>query len=89
MPKAQPTLFEGRTSRAARRWMNAWAFSISLVGLNLLALATTNPARADLRVCNDTQAMVGVAVGYRNKTGWISEGWWRIPAETCASVIEG
>jgi len=46
-------------------------------------------ARADLRVCNKTSTMVGVAVGYRLKEGWMTEGWWRIPANICTSVIEG
>lgn len=46
-------------------------------------------ARADFRLCNDTRSLVGVAIGYRDKEGWITEGWWRIPAESCASLIEG
>ncbi len=51
--------------------------------------AMTAPAQADLRICNDTSEMVGVAVGYRTDVTWITEGWWRIPGETCAVVIEG
>lgn len=47
------------------------------------------PAHADLRVCNKTDALIGVAVGYRDKEGWITEGWWRIPANICTAVIEG
>lgn len=31
-------------------------------------------AHADFRVCNTTQNLVGVALGYRAKTGWITEG---------------
>ncbi len=46
-------------------------------------------ARADFRVCNGTQNLVGVAIGYRAKEGWVSEGWWQIPATTCATLIEG
>ncbi len=46
-------------------------------------------ARADFRVCNSTQNLVGVAIGYRAKGGWVSEGWWQIPATTCATLIEG
>lgn len=52
-------------------------------------LASTNQARADLQVCNDTKSLIGVAVGYREKKDWMMEGWWRIPADTCTSVIEG
>lgn len=46
-------------------------------------------ARADFRVCNGTQNLVGVAIGYRAAAGWISEGWWQVPASTCATLIEG
>ncbi|WP_442953760.1 DUF1036 domain-containing protein [Pararhizobium sp.] len=46
-------------------------------------------ARADFRVCNGSQNLVGVAIGYRAKEGWITEGWWQVPATTCATLIEG
>lgn len=46
-------------------------------------------ARADFRVCNGTQNLVGVAIGYRAKDGWMTEGWWQVPATTCATLIEG
>jgi uncharacterized membrane protein len=49
----------------------------------------TDAARADFRVCNGTQNLVGVAIGYRAEEGWISEGWWQIPATSCATLIEG
>ncbi|WP_265517899.1 DUF1036 domain-containing protein [Nitratireductor luteus] len=47
------------------------------------------PARADFRVCNATQNLVGVAIGYRARAGWISEGWWHIDASSCKTLIEG
>ncbi|MBN9054489.1 MAG: DUF1036 domain-containing protein [Rhizobiales bacterium] len=54
-----------------------------------LPLPVPKEARADFRVCNGTQNLVGVAIGYRAKEGWISEGWWQVPATTCATLIEG
>ncbi len=57
-------------------------------GAGFLSVGVTEAA-ADLRVCNGTQALVGVAIGYRGEEGWISEGWWRIPAAQCRSVVEG
>lgn len=51
--------------------------------------AGTAPALADLRVCNATQNLVGVAIGYRAPTGWISEGWWHIDGSSCKTLIEG
>jgi uncharacterized membrane protein len=67
----------------------------SLVKLALFALAAASPfflpnvALADFRVCNGTQNLVGVAIGYRAKQGWVTEGWWQVPATTCATLIEG
>jgi len=47
------------------------------------------PAFADFKICNDTKSLTGVAIGYRTKSKWMMEGWWRVPAGVCASVIEG
>lgn len=60
----------------------------------LLCLATAGigiatPALADFRVCNATQNLVGVAIGYRAADGWKTEGWWQIDASTCKTLIEG
>ncbi|MFC4623706.1 DUF1036 domain-containing protein [Daeguia caeni] len=46
-------------------------------------------AHADFRVCNATQNVVGVAIGYRAKTGWVTEGWWHIDGSTCKTLLEG
>lgn len=46
-------------------------------------------AQADFRVCNATQNLVGVAIGYRAKAGWITEGWWHIDGSSCKTLIEG
>ncbi len=54
-----------------------------------LAFGLPETAKADFRVCNGTQNLVGVAIGYRAKEGWITEGWWQVPATTCATLIEG
>ena len=55
----------------------------------LAALVVASPARADFRVCNGTQNLVGVAIGYRAKAGWMTEGWWQIDGSTCKTLIEG
>ncbi|MEJ5085775.1 DUF1036 domain-containing protein [Brucella pseudogrignonensis] len=61
-------------------------FSSVLIG----ALGMTSmEARADFRVCNSTQNLVGVAIGYRAKAGWVTEGWWHIDGSTCKTLIEG
>jgi uncharacterized membrane protein len=64
-----------------------------LLGLLLVSFGATAlfsvPARADFRVCNATQDLVGVSIGYRARAGWITEGWWAIEASTCKTLIEG
>lgn len=62
--------------------------SIALFAIMLLFLAAPS-ARADFRVCNDTKSLVGVALGYSNNGTWFTEGWWQVPGETCASILEG
>ncbi|WP_421857266.1 DUF1036 domain-containing protein [Oricola sp.] len=52
-------------------------------------LAGASQARADFRVCNATQELVGVAIGYRARAGWITEGWWAIEGSSCKTLIEG
>lgn len=54
-----------------------------------LMLVSTDEARADFRICNGTQSLVGGAIGYRTAEGWVTEGWWQIPANSCATLIEG
>jgi uncharacterized membrane protein len=61
-------------------------FSILAVGIMLNFFASQ--AQADLRICNKTSELIGVAIGYRDSTDWQSEGWWRIPPDQCESVIE-
>ncbi|WP_295809250.1 DUF1036 domain-containing protein [uncultured Nitratireductor sp.] len=74
-----------RASRAKRR--GAFLL-VAAAGLGGAILAPT-PALADFRVCNSTQNLVGVAIGYRTGSGWVSEGWWRIEKSSCKTLIEG
>ena len=37
-------------------------------------LASAQEARADFRVCNGTQSLVGGAIGYRTEEGWAGGG---------------
>lgn len=47
------------------------------------------PARADLRVCNQTRNTVSIALGYRAERGWQSEGWWVANPASCVTVFQG
>jgi uncharacterized membrane protein len=58
--------------------------------LGLLALlATSGPANADFRLCNNTGSRVGVAIGYKDNEGWTTEGWWNLPARGCETLLRG
>jgi uncharacterized membrane protein len=71
-------------------WMrNSISAGLFAVAATTFSFAAAAPAKAEFRVCNATQNLVGVAIGYRAKEGWISEGWWQIPATQCATLIEG
>jgi uncharacterized membrane protein len=59
-----------------------------LVMLAVLA-ASTRPAAADFRLCNNTPSRVGVAVGYKDADGWTTEGWWNLPSRTCETILKG
>ena len=55
----------------------------------LAALLLTTPANADLKLCNTTSSRIGVAIGYQDPTGWTTEGWWNVAAQTCETLYKG
>lgn len=57
--------------------------------LALATTATSEPARADFRLCNDTDRRIGVALGYKDTQGWASEGWWNIGPQACETLLQG
>lgn len=54
----------------------------------LLVVASV-PAVADLKLCNTTTSRIGVAIGYRDSSGWATEGWWTLAAQTCETLYKG
>src|SRR5579872_469774 len=62
-----------------------FAFAAALLFLG----ATTEPAAADFRLCNNTASRVGVAIGYKDAEGWTTEGWWNLPSHTCETILKG
>ncbi len=49
----------------------------------------SHAARADLRICNMTASRVGVALGYRDSRGWVTEGWWNLGVRSCETLVSG
>lgn len=61
------------------------AFAGLLIGLMAFAV----PACAELRLCNTTTSRVGIALGYRDGQGWVTEGWWNLAPKGCETVVAG
>jgi uncharacterized membrane protein len=60
------------------------------VALTTFAIAAgAEPAQADFRLCNNTGSRVGVALGYKDAEGWMTEGWWNISARSCETLLRG
>ena len=55
----------------------------------ILLAAAVAPAAADFKLCNGTTSRIGVAIGYEEKAGWTTEGWWNIPAQSCETILRG
>jgi len=65
-------------------------FSLTLFGVLVSSLLFFSvPAKADLRICNETGNLVSVALGYRAERGWMSEGWWQAPPGDCRVLYQG
>ena len=46
-------------------------------------------AGGGLRLCNRTSSRVGVAIGYKEKQRWTTEGWWNVAASSCETIVAG
>lgn len=68
-----------RTPRALRVWAAA----------ALWLVASQTPVLADLKLCNGTSSRIGVAIGYKDASGWATEGWWNIAAQSCETLLHG
>ena len=55
---------------------------VFLCGMSLAAVA-------DLKLCNNTDSRVGVALGYKDKDGWATEGWWTVEPQKCLPLLKG
>jgi uncharacterized membrane protein len=64
-------------------------FLIAAFAVTMVTFATATPAKADFRLCNNTPSRVGVSVGYKDKDGWTTEGWWNLPSRACETLLRG
>ncbi|MFC5514288.1 DUF1036 domain-containing protein [Kaistia terrae] len=70
-----------------RHWPRS-ALLLCVVALAAFFLQSA-PASADLRLCNKTPSRVGVAIGYKDKKVWTTEGWWNVPVNSCETLVSG
>lgn len=49
----------------------------------------SDPAAADFRLCNNTSSRVGIALGYKDNEGWVTEGWWNVSSRSCETLLKG
>jgi uncharacterized membrane protein len=61
----------------------------ALCGAIALLTLGAAPVAADLKLCNNTDSRVGVALGYKDLQGWASEGWWNIEPNACETLLQG
>jgi uncharacterized membrane protein len=62
-----------------------WRVAIAL----FLLLNSQTPARADFRVCNNTRALINLAVGTLAGEDFSTEGWWVVTPGSCSTPIHG
>ncbi len=60
----------------------AWA-------VGALGVALAGAAEAGLEICNETDVLQSIAIGYKGDTDWTSEGWWNIEPGDCTLVVAG
>lgn len=75
-------VFQGHTARFQ-------AFVICLCLTALMISIKPSSAAANLALCNATPSRVGVAIGYQDDKGWITEGWWTIGSQSCETLLKG
>ncbi|WP_082735786.1 DUF1036 domain-containing protein [Polycladidibacter stylochi] len=78
--------FTSRASTLPERTKHKFGIYL-VVGVSLLL--STVSAQADFRLCNKTEGLVEVAVGYRDATDWVSEGWWKVKQNSCETLVKG
>lgn len=68
--------------------MKSFAFAVAPLAL-FMSQSMSTPAEANLRICNKTEIAALLALGRYDGKDWSSEGWWKVPAKSCADIIQG
>ncbi|HEX8165615.1 MAG TPA: DUF1036 domain-containing protein [Beijerinckiaceae bacterium] len=63
---------------------------MAAAGMTAIVLGVfATPVQADLRMCNLTTSRIGIAIGYRDQQGWVTEGWWNVTPRNCETLLKG
>ena len=54
-----------------------------------VALVLCGPARAGLRVCNNTHTLINFAIGSNAGEQFATEGWWTMTPGACSTPLRG
>jgi uncharacterized membrane protein len=65
------------------------AIGLAVALATFAIVLSAQSAHADFRLCNNTGSRVGVALGYKDGEGWMTEGWWNISARSCETLLRG
>jgi uncharacterized membrane protein len=69
------------------RWTGATLLRAAMALAALIAMSL--PAAADFRLCNNSGGRVGIAIGYKDGEGWVTEGWWNLGSRSCETLLRG
>ena len=58
-----------------------------MFGLGVFATLSA-PAHASLEICNESGKRNSIAIGYKGKNDWQSEGWWNLDSGKCVTVLK-
>lgn len=79
-----------RDNSPHRRILRRLRAAIPMCAIALVAMCwSAAPARADFRLCNNTSSRVGIALGYKDAEGWVTEGWWNVSSRSCETLLRG
>ena len=67
-----------------------WRHLPIVLAFTILALSgAPRTAHADLKLCNSTDSRIGIAIGYKDTSGWTTEGWWNVASHSCETLLKG
>lgn len=61
-------------------------FALNFLALGLLAALWPQPARAELRLCNQSFDVLNVALAQPAGQDFATRGWWRVAPNQCATL---